>query len=85
MRDRRRRQRLRGGGFLTRFASKVYLIHRRDQLRASKIMAERTLSNPKIEPVWNSVATAYLTDDAGEMRAVARQGRQDRRRARDRS
>lgn len=57
-------------GFLTRFASKVYLIHRRDTLRASKIMAERTLANPKIEPVWNSTVSDYLTDDQGEMRAV---------------
>jgi thioredoxin reductase (NADPH) len=56
--------------FLTRFASKVYLIHRRDELRASKIMADRALSNPKIEPVWNSVPTGYLTDDAGEVRGV---------------
>jgi thioredoxin reductase (NADPH) len=56
--------------FLTRFASKVYLIHRRDQLRASKIMAERVLGNPKIEPVWNATVSAYLTDDKGEMRAV---------------
>jgi thioredoxin reductase (NADPH) len=56
--------------FLTRFASKVYLIHRRAALRASKIMAERALNNPKIEPVWNSVVTRFLTDDAGEMRAV---------------
>jgi len=56
--------------FLTRFASKVYLIHRRDSLRASKIMAERTLANPKIEPVWNSAVTEYLTDAEGEMRAV---------------
>jgi len=57
-------------GFLTRFASKVYLIHRRDSLRASKIMADRALENPKIEPVWNTVITEYLTDEAGEMRAV---------------
>jgi thioredoxin reductase (NADPH) len=57
-------------GFLTRFASKVYLIHRRDELRASKIMADRALANPKIEPVWNSTVSEYLTDDAGEMRAV---------------
>jgi thioredoxin reductase (NADPH) len=56
--------------FLTRFASKVYLIHRRDELRASKIMADRALANQKIEPVWNSTVTEYLTDDAGEMRAV---------------
>lgn len=56
--------------FLTKFASKVYLIHRRDELRASKIMAERALANEKIEPVWNSVVTEYLTDDDGEMRAV---------------
>jgi thioredoxin reductase (NADPH) len=56
--------------FLTRFASKVYLIHRRDELRASKIMADRTLANPKIQPVWNSTVSEYLTDDKGEMRAV---------------
>jgi thioredoxin reductase (NADPH) len=60
-------------GFLTRFASKVYLIHRRDTLRASKIMAERTLANPKSVPVWNSTVSAYLTDEAGEMRAVTLQ------------
>jgi thioredoxin reductase (NADPH) len=56
--------------FLTRFASKVYLIHRRDTLRASKIMADRTLANPKIQPVWNSTVSEYLTDEKGEMRAV---------------
>ena len=56
--------------FLTRFASKVYLIHRRDSFRASKIMAERTLANPKVEPVWNSAVTEYLTDTEGEMRGV---------------
>jgi len=56
--------------FLTRFASEVFLIHRRDSLRASKIMADRALANPKIKPVWNSVVTGYLTDDAGEVRGV---------------
>ena len=56
--------------FLTRFASVVYLIHRREELRASKIMADRTLANPKIKPVWNSTVSEYLTDDKGEMRAV---------------
>ncbi len=57
-------------GFLTRFASKVYLVHRRDTLRASQIMADRALANPKIEPVWNATVSAYLTDEAGEVRAV---------------
>lgn len=56
--------------FLTRFASKVYLIHRRDALRASKIMADRALANSKIEPIWNSEITEYLTDEQGEMRGV---------------
>jgi thioredoxin reductase (NADPH) len=56
--------------FLTRFASRVYLIHRRGELRASKIMAERALANPKITPVWNSGITAYLTDENGEMAKV---------------
>ena len=46
--------------YLTRFASTVYLIHRRDTLRASKVMAARTLTNPKIKPVWNSVVTDVL-------------------------
>src|SRR3984893_13387970 len=56
--------------FLTRFASKVYLIHRRDKMRASKIMADRVLANKKIEPIWNTVVTKYIPDEKGEMRAV---------------
>lgn len=46
--------------YLTRFASVVYLIHRRDTLRASKIMADRVLSHPKIKPVWDSTLTEIL-------------------------
>ncbi len=46
--------------YLTRFGSKVYLVHRRDTLRASKIMSERTLSNTKIKPVWDSIVTEVL-------------------------
>lgn len=49
-------------GYLTKFASKVYIIHRRDEFRASKIMQKRVLSNPKVEPVWNSVVDDVLGD-----------------------
>ncbi|MFN8578583.1 MAG: thioredoxin-disulfide reductase [Candidatus Sericytochromatia bacterium] len=48
--------------FLTRFASKVYLIHRRDKLRASKIMQDKALANSKIEVVWNSEIEEVLGD-----------------------
>jgi thioredoxin reductase (NADPH) len=46
--------------YLAKFASKVYIIHRRDEFRASKIMQQRVLENPKIQPVWNSVVTDVL-------------------------
>jgi thioredoxin reductase (NADPH) len=49
--------------FLTRFADKVTVIHRRDSLRASKIMQERAQSNPKIEFLWNSVVEDVLGED----------------------
>src|SRR5919197_2971852 len=56
--------------FLTRFASKVYLIHRRDKMRASKIMQDRVFANKKIEPIWDTLVTEYIPDEKGEMRAV---------------
>ncbi len=56
--------------YLTRFGSVVYLIHRRDTLRASNIMAERTLANPKIKPVWDSVVTEVLDVAKGEVTGV---------------
>lgn len=56
--------------FLTRFASKVYLIHRRDQLRASKVMVDRVMNTPKIELIWNSTIDQYLTDENGDVEAI---------------
>lgn len=51
--------------YLTHHASKVILIHRRDEFRASKIMQERVLANPKVDVVWNTVITEILDDGAG--------------------
>jgi thioredoxin reductase (NADPH) len=51
--------------FLTRFASKVRLVHRRDELRASKIMADRALAHPKIEAVWDTVPLEVLGNGDG--------------------
>ena len=56
--------------FLTRFASKVYLVHRRGELRASKIMADRALGNPKIQPVWNSVVESVDGVKEGKVTGV---------------
>ena len=56
--------------FLTRFASKVYLIHRRDQLRASKIMADRVIKDAKIEVIWDSQVVEYQIDKEGEVEGI---------------
>ncbi|HEU4364868.1 MAG TPA: thioredoxin-disulfide reductase [Candidatus Krumholzibacteria bacterium] len=48
--------------FLTKFGSKVYVVHRRDELRASKAMQDRAFKNPKIEFIWNSVVDEVLGD-----------------------
>ena len=56
--------------FLTRFASKVYLVHRRGELRASKVMAERALNNENIEPVWNSEVTEILGGNEDKVAGV---------------
>ena len=56
--------------FLTKFASKVTLIHRRDTLRASKIMADRAHANPKVEFAWNTQVTEVLEGDDGKVRGV---------------
>ena len=56
--------------FLTRFASRVYPHPSPQALRASKIMADRMLANPKIKPIWDTVITDYLTDSSGEVRGV---------------
>jgi thioredoxin reductase (NADPH) len=51
--------------FLTRYANKVYLIHRRDELRASKILQRRVFENPKIEPIWDTVVERVDADGQG--------------------
>lgn len=56
--------------FLTRFASKVIMVHRRDELRATKILRERIAKNEKIEMAWNSVVEGLLSDNTGLTGAI---------------
>ncbi len=56
--------------YLTKFASKVYVIHRRDKFRASKVMAQRVIENHKVEVKWNSVVDEVLGDDANGVTGV---------------
>src|SRR5713101_9153539 len=53
------------GDYLTRYASKVYIVHRRDQLRASKILQERAFANPKIEMIWNKQVVEITGTERG--------------------
>jgi thioredoxin reductase (NADPH) len=70
--------------FLTRYASKVYVVHRRGEFRASKILQERLFANPKIEVLWNSVAEEVLGDEQGLMKGlVIRDVKSDARRTLD--
>ena len=56
--------------FLTRYAEKVYLIHRRDQLRSSKILQQRLFANPKIEVIWDTVVEQAVGDSAGLLQTL---------------
>lgn len=56
--------------FLTRYAEKVYLIHRRDELRASKLLQQRLFANPKVEVIWNTVVDSVEGDDVGLVKTL---------------
>ena len=56
--------------FLTKFASRVHVVHRRDQLRASKVMQERAFNNPKIDFIWDTVLEEVLGVEEGEVKGV---------------
>jgi thioredoxin reductase (NADPH) len=56
--------------FLTRYASKVYVVHRRDSFRASRILQERLFANPKIDVIWNAVAEEVIGDERGLMKSL---------------
>jgi thioredoxin reductase (NADPH) len=63
--------------FLTRYVDKLYLIHRRDELRAQKILQNRVLENPKIEVIWDTVVEEILGDERGVKRLRLRDVKTD--------
>ncbi|MBX3438209.1 MAG: FAD-dependent oxidoreductase, partial [Planctomycetaceae bacterium] len=63
--------------YLSKFASKVYIVHRRDEFRASKIMADRALNNPKIDVQWNHTIDEVLGNDEAGVTAVRIRSTQD--------
>jgi thioredoxin reductase (NADPH) len=63
--------------YLTNFASKVTLIHRRDELRGSKIMQDRAINHEKIDIAWNSTIDSYVPDENGNLKAVLLEDTQD--------
>ncbi len=63
--------------YLTNFASKVTLIHRRDELRGSKIMQQRVFDNPKVEMAWNSVIARYIPDELENLKGLELKDTQD--------
>lgn len=65
--------------FLSRFASKVYLVHRRDELRATKVLQDRIFANDKIEPVWNCVVEEAVGDNSGVTSLMLRNRQDDSR------
>src|SRR6476660_9974302 len=56
--------------FLTRYAEKVYLIHRRDELRASKILQKRLFENPKVEMIWDTAVESAVGDGNGLLKTL---------------
>ncbi len=63
--------------FLTRYAEKVYIIHRRDEFRAQKILQDRVFENPKIEVIWDTVVEEILGDESGVQRLRLRDVKAD--------
>ncbi len=70
--------------FLTRYATKVTVVHRRDSLRASKVMQERARANPKIDWIWNAEIAEYLASDQGKVHGAKLRSTEDPKKTWDR-